>query len=364
MKTYRIPNTDLVVSRIAYGCGHLVGPKELPTAQTIHTINDGIASWKREPLSIESIANASRVIHTAVDGGITLFDHADVYMFGKSEEVFGQVLRQSPGLRNRIVIQTKCGIRFADDFLDQSIHSPHRIDCSRDHIVSCVDGSLGRLGTDRLDILMLHRPDALVEPDEVARAFDELERAGKVRYFGVSNHTAAQIDLLKRSVRQPIVVNQIHLSLLHSYLIADGMEANRDESMRLTHGASAVAGTLDYCRLNGIQVQAWSPLKGGTVADPARLLNVSPGGRRLEQQLASLAREQHVTPSAISLAWLLRHPSGIIPIIGAKQVEHILENCAADSVVLSREEWYSLFASAMDVPSLLLLEMALPQKPS
>lgn len=183
------------------------------------------------------------------------------YTRGKSEAAFGEVVRQSPALRQKIVIQSKCGIRLEDV---PRPGDPGRYDFSYGHIVRSVEDSLRRLQTDYLDILLLHRPDPLVEPDEVARAFDELQRIGKVRYFGVSNHTASQIELLKGSVSQPPVVNQVELNLLHTHLIEDGILANQEEN-RYT----GAAGTLDYCRLHGILIQAWAPMAGGKLVDPA-----------------------------------------------------------------------------------------------
>lgn len=330
MRTCKVPHTDLVVSRIAHGCAGLVG-------------------WDSEPLSAHDIAKAVRVINTAYDSGIIFFDHASCYAFGKSEAAFGGVLKQSPGLRNKIVLQSKCGQQFPAGWQPGD---PIKVDLSYEQIVRSAEGSLRRLGTDYLDILLLHVFDALVEPEEVAKAFDELKQSGKIRYFGVSNHTAAQIKLLKQYVRDPLVANQIHLSLTHTFPIADGSEftlqitkgTNRD------HGYSGVSGsgTFDYCRLHEIQVQAWSPLRGD-------LLNPLPDANSLLGQvgrvLADVARTKDSTPSAVALAWLLRHPAGIVPIIGASNPEHVIENCAADRVVLSREEWYALFASATEIQS-------------
>lgn len=330
MKTYTVPHTDLVVSRIAYG---------------------GIfGGWDKGPIASDAIARSTAMVNTAHDNGITFFDHADVYCFGKAETVFGEVLKQSPGLRDKIVIQSKCGIRFQDD---PRPGDPFRLDFSRDHIVGSAEASLRRLATDRLDILLLHRPDALVEPEEVASAFDELKSSGKVRCFGVSNHTADQIELLRKYVNQPLVANQVRLGLAHSYLIADGIEANQEDSTRITHCYTGVAGTLDYCRLHDIQVQAYEPLRGRKLRPPDLLnptADAAPEVKAAAQVVARLAREKNVTPSAIALAWLLRHPVGIVPVIGTTNLEHLIENCAADRVILSREEWYVLLACGTGVP--------------
>lgn len=325
MKTYKVPQTDLVVSRIAYGCG-------------------GLADWNKDPVNADAIAKASRLINTAYDNGITLFDHADLYAFGKSESVFGEVLKQSPGLREKIVVQSKCAQSFPDGWKPGA---PISVELNHDYIVKAVEGSLKRLGTDRLDILLLHAVDALVEPDSVAQAFNELHRAGKVRYFGVSNYNAGQIALLKKSVRQPIVANQIPISLATPDTLVDGMEF----TLRLAKGAAsgddysktAVGhGTLDYCRVNDIQLQAYSPLRG--------VLNPKEGGtpelKQTVQLLEDLAKQKNSTPAAVALAWLLRHPAGILPIIGGSKPEYIVENAAADRVTLTREEWYALYAAA------------------
>ncbi len=322
MQQYTIPHTDLTVSRLAYGCMKIGG------------------SWDDNPLTDADKQAAAEVVVAAHEAGITLFDHADIYTRGKSESVFGEVCAMVSGLRDSIVLQSKCGIRFKDD---PQPGDPQRFDFSYDHIISSVEGSLRRLQTDRLDILLLHRPDPLVEPEEVARAFDALHRSGKVRYFGVSNHTVWQMELLRRFVDQPLVVNQLELSLLHHYLISEGIVANR------TGEASALAtGILDYCRLHDILVQAWSPVVGGKLFDPSP--NAAAYVRETAQLVDQLAAKKQTTPEAIALDWLLRHPAGIQPIIGTTQVERVQRSCQADEVELSREEWYTLLAAARGKP--------------
>ena len=316
MKTYTLAD-GLTASRIAYGCMQLS------------------RAWDATPVTADERRQAQRLVETALAGGITLFDHADIYARGKSERIFGDVLRASPGLRERMVLQSKCGIRFADD----PPGTPGRYDFSHAHIVASVDGSLARLGVDRLDVLLLHRPDALVEPEEVARAFDDLHAAGKVRHFGVSNHTAGHIELLRRHVRQPLVANQVEVSLLHHHLIDDGVVANTTG-----HVYASAAGTLDYCRLHDIRVQAWSPLAGGKLATTSEFAD--PVIRTTSTLLRQLAEEKGVTPEAIQLAWLLRHPAGIQPIVGTTDPVRLAACCAADGITLSREEWYALFTAA------------------
>ncbi|WP_299341628.1 aldo/keto reductase [uncultured Pseudoxanthomonas sp.] len=316
MKTYLLAD-GLPVSRIAYGCMHLS------------------RAWDATPVTADERRQAQCLVETALSHGITLFDHADIYARGKSEQVFGDVLRASPGLRGRMVLQSKCGIRFAED----PAGTPGRYDFSHGHITASVEGSLSRLGVDHLDVLLLHRPDALVEPEEVARAFDDLQAAGKVRHFGVSNHTPWQIDLLRRHVRQPLVANQVELSLLHHHLIDDGVVANTTG-----HVHASAAGTLDHCRLHGVRVQAWSPLAGGRLATTSAFAD--PVIHATSLLLRRIAEDKGVAPEAIQIAWLLRHPAGIQPIIGTTDPVRLGACAAADDVVLTREEWYALFTAA------------------
>ncbi len=302
-----------------------------------------LGSWDRQPATAAEIADAARAIHTAYENGVTLFDHADVYAYGNAETIFGQVLKQSPGLREKILIQSKCGQTFPNG---GELGDPIHPDLSRKHIVTAAEGSLRRLGTDRLDVLLLHVADALVEPDEVAAAFEDLYRGGKVRHFGVSNYNASQIELLQRSVRHPIVVNQIKISLSHPATLADGMEFTLQIAKAASTDQEALAvsgpGTLDYCRMKKIQLQAWAPLRG--VLNPSS--SARPGILKAVAILAEIARNKNATAASVALAWLLRHPANIVPIIGAKKPEHIVENCAATRVSLTRDEWYSLFAAA------------------
>jgi predicted oxidoreductase len=313
LRTYKVPRTDLEVTRIAYGCAML-----------------GL-DWNSPDFTAETIP----LINVALEQGIRFFDLADVYGFGKAELALGQVLKDQPGLRNQITIQSKCGERFRESGM---------VDNSGEHIVSSVEGSLKRLGTDRLDILLLHFPDSLVEPEEVAQAFDMLERSGKVRYFGVSNHSPWQIELLRKHLHQPIVANQIQLGLAHWNPVADPYKGS------LSHGFEGVA-TLDYCRANDIQVQAYSPLRAGNISRAPSLLNVAPDAtpeiKRAAELLANIAKKYDATPAAIMLAWLLRHPAQIVPVIGGNKPEHVRQNCVADRIELTREEWYSLLRAAV-----------------
>ena len=292
--------------------------------------------WGSEPLTEEQRAGAFAAIEAALEGGINFFDHADIYCDGKSETVFGEYLKANSGVRERIVVQSKCGILFEDEPV---AGAPHRFDFSRAHIVDSAEKILGRLGIEMLDILLLHRPDCLVEPEEVAAAFDELEAAGKVRAFGVSNHNAGQLELLRKYVRQPLIANQLEVSLTHHGLISDGFLANQKG-----HPYTQASGTLDYCRLHDISVQAWSPVGGGKLFGPAEKLDATE--LATAKLLQELAADRGVEPDAIALAWLLRHPAGIQPIIGTTKPGRIAAACEADKIEISRYEWYALLQAS------------------
>jgi len=322
MKKYLIPNTGLKVSRLAYGCMGIGG------------------SWDNAPLTKEVTSKAIVSISTALEHGINFFDHADIYAHGKSELVFGKVLKEMNRLRDNMIIQTKCGIRFPGN---PNPDSPGRYDFSYEHIINSVDGSLSRLGVEQLDILLLHRPDPLMEPEEVAKAFDELHKNGKVRFFGVSNFNPGQMTLLQNSMDQPIVVNQIEISLLHHHVINDGILANQTSGQY-----AASTGILDYCRLNNILVQAWSPVALGKIFNPP--LTADENVINLAKQISTYAEEKGTSKKAIALAWLMKHPIGIQPVIGTTNPERIANSCKTDEITLSREEWYTLFTIARGNP--------------
>jgi predicted oxidoreductase len=332
MRTYKIPRTDLEVSRVAGGVEKLGG------------------GWNKEPIDAAARDDAERVVKAAYENGITLFDMSDIYGYGKVETLFGDVLKRSPGLRNRIVIQTKCGVHLADQ--QDNPADPDQYDSSYQHLVRAVEGSLKKLSTDRLDLLLLHRPDPLVEPQEVAKAFDELHRCGKVRYFGLSNHGVAQIELLKKYVQQPLVVNQVQIGLMHPYLITEAIDFNLAGKSRIQPEYAGAAGTLDYCRLNEIQIQAWSPLGGLSLSggETGSEEGSLPTAKATIDLLTRMSAEKRVPAYAIALAWLLRHPAGILPLIGVKNPKHVVEDCFADKVSLTRAEWYSLLQTATGLP--------------
>jgi predicted oxidoreductase len=322
MKTYPLSHTDLKPSVIAYGCMNLGG------------------QWNTEPATAVDIDKAAGLITAAYEQGINFFDHADIYTLGKSEAVFGEVLRRTPALRPNIIIQSKCGIRFAGS---PQPTDPGRYDFSYDHIMQSVEGSLRRLQTDYLDILLLHRPDPLIEPEEVARAFNDLHQSGKVRYFGVSNHTPGQMALLQKYIDQPLVANQVELNLIHSHLINAGVVANQNGGY-----FAGAAETLDYCRLHQIMIQAWAPVAGGKLFNPPA--DAPETIRNTAVLIAQMAQEKNSSLEAIVLAWLLRHPARIQPIIGTTNRDRLLASCLADQITLTREEWYRLFVAARGAP--------------
>ena len=318
MKRIQIPNTDLNVSPVAYGTWHLGG------------------TWDKTPPTDELKQRAAKLIGAAVDAGINHIDLADIYTMGKSDEVVGDALNKVSGLRDKLVLQQKVGIVLGSN---PDFGPPQRYDFRYEHLVGSVETSLRRVGTDRFDLLALHRPDPLVEYEEVARALDHLHESGKVRFFGVSNHTAGQIELLRRFVRQEIVVNQLELSLLHHGLISDGIQCNMNSA---PYGNQS--GLLDYCRLNQIMIQAWSPTAGGAVFGAAS--DATDLQRGLGKKITEIAGQLQTTDDAVALAWLLRHPSGIQPILGTMNPKRIAESAPADPITLSRLQWYELLEAA------------------
>lgn len=273
------------------------------------------------------------LVRTARDSGIDFLDHADVYgseLHG-CERRFAEAMQLTPSQRDELTIQTKTGIVGEGPYFD----------FSSEHIIESVDGSLAALQTDHIDILLLHRPDALVEPEEVARAFDELEAAGKVRAFGVSNHTPRQIDLLKKYVRQPLVANQLQLSITHAPIVAQGVAANmagEQQSLTLDGG-----GILDYCRLNDITVQAWSPFQAGFFTG---VFLGSPEYPELNAVIDRLAAAYDVPAIAIATAWITRHPAQMQVVLGTTSPERVAGAALGSEIPLTRAEWYELFRAA------------------
>ncbi len=270
---------------------------------------------------------ASRVIRTCLDAGLNFFDHADVYGAGRSEEIFRSALDASNIRRGDVILQSKCGIRKG------------MYDFSKEHIIQAVEGSLTRLGTEYLDILLLHRPDALVEPEEVAEAFDALYYSGKVRYFGVSNHNPLQIALLQKHLSQKLVVNQLQLSITNSGMIRSGINVNMENN----GGVDRDGSVLDFCRLHDITIQPWSPLQYGFFEGVFVGSDKFP---KLNEVLERVASRYNITATAAAITWLLRHPAAMQPIIGSMNPVRINEIARAAEVTITRKEWYDIYLAA------------------
>jgi predicted oxidoreductase len=304
MKTFKVPHTDLSVSSVVLGLMRIA---------------------KMSDAEIQALFGAAR------DAGFTVFDHADIYggERHRCEERFGEAIKLSAAEREQILIQSKVGIR--KGFFD----------FSSEHILQTVDESLAALHTDYLDVLLLHRPDTLVEPEDVASAFEKLAASGKVRHFGVSNHTPGQIELLKTAVKQPLLFNQVQLSITHANLFAQGVAANMNG---LDQSISRDNGLLDYSRLKGMMLQAWSPFQKGFFD------GVFVGDREnfaeLNDALDELAAKYGVTPTGIAVAWITRHPANVQVVLGTTKPSRVAECAAGSSVPLTREEWYRLFRTA------------------
>jgi len=299
MQTLTLGNSPLTSTRLAYGCWRLAGSEGGPRLDD----SVGIAA-----------------VRAAYDAGCTLFDNADIYGRGECERIFGKVMRDIPGMRQRIVLATKCGICPPWD------GRTHCYDSSSAYIVASVEGSLKRLGTDSVDLLMIHRPDFLGDPADIAAAFTQLRTQGKVREFGVSNFRPSQLAALQKHCAMPLIVNQVEVSLSALFTLDDG--------------------TLDQCLAERITPMAWSPLAKGVLLDAAK----DERTQKLQSLLAGLATEKNATPAAVALAWLLRHPSRMMPIIGSVNPDRIREAVRADAIEITRGEWYSLLTAARGTP--------------
>ena len=270
----------------------------------------------------------SAFVDTALSNGANFFDHADIYGGGKSEEVFGKAI--TPSMRENIFIQTKCGIRKG------------MFDFSYEHIVSCVDGSLKRLGTDYIDVLLLHRPDALMEPEEVAKAFDELKASGKVRHFGVSNQNPYQMKLLQNSLDMPLCANQLQFGVMHTPMIQSGINVN----MYNESGVNRDGGVLDYCRLNNITIQPWSPMQYGFFKGCFIDNEKFP---ELNETMGRIAEKYNVSKTTIAFAWILRHPAKMQPVTGTTNLTRLSDCLKGAKVKLTREEWYEIYRAAGNI---------------
>ncbi|MDF2653113.1 MAG: aldo/keto reductase [Paenibacillus sp.] len=273
---------------------------------------------------------AEQFVQTALEVGANFFDHADIYGGGTCEEIFADAIHMNDDIREQIILQSKCGIR-------KGI-----FDFSKEHILESVDGILKRLKTDYLDILLLHRPDTLVEPEEVAEAFDILENSGKVRHFGVSNQNPMQIQLLKKFVKQPLVANQLQLSITNANMISNGFNVNMEND----HAINRDGSVLDYCRLNDITIQPWSPFQYGFFKGAFLGNDKFP---ELNQIIDEIAAKYEVSNMTIAMAWLLRHPASMQPVTGTMNTNRLIDCCKASDVYLTRPEWYEIYRAAGNV---------------
>lgn len=276
------------------------------------------------------LSEATKVIETSVAHGIDFFDHADIYGGGTCESIFAEALSKTSISRDKIILQTKCGIRKGS------------FDFSKEHIIASVEGSLQRLKTDYIDVLALHRPDTLVEPEEVAAAFDELEKSGKVRYFGVSNQKPMQIELLKKSVKQKLVVNQLQFGVMATGMVDQGIHVNMKDEASIDHDGSI----LDYSRLHDMTIQAWSPYQYGFFEGVFLGHEKFPEVNRVIDELAA---KYNVTNTAIATAWILRHPAKMQTIVGTMNPTRIEDVAKATHITLTREEWYAIYLAAGNI---------------
>ena len=303
MKTMKLGPSDLQVPVIAVGC------------MRINRL---------------SKPDAERFVKTALEEGANFFDHADIYGGGACEEIFADAVGMNGSVREKLILQSKCGIRKG------------QFDFSREHILASVDGILKRLKTDYLDVLLLHRPDALVEPEEVSEAFDTLQSSGKVRHFGVSNQNPMQMQLLQKSIKQPILANQLQLSVTNATMISAGINVNMLNDSAINRDGSV----LDFCRLNGITIQPWSPFQYGFFEG---VFLDNENFPELNAAINEIAAKYGVTNTTIAIAWLLRHPARMQPVTGTMNIGRLKDCIKAADIWLTREEWYTIYRAAGNI---------------
>lgn len=313
MRTMKLGNTNLEVPVIAVGLMHL-------NKLDVHQAEEYIAN--------------------CLDMGLNFFENADIYgvdgqHFGYCEELFAEAAHMSPSVRDKMILQTKCG--FTDLLPGQS--KPEMINLSKEYILQEANDSLKRLRTDYIDVYMLHAPDALADPEEIAEALDELYTSGKIRYVGVSNFNTTELMLLQKYVKQPIITNQLMMSVVNSGVISRGMYVNMDDDCAINRDG----GVLDYCRLNDITVQCWSTMQSGYMGG---CFLGDPNYKELNTKIEEVAEKYSVPTSAIALAWLLRHPAHLLPISGTMNIKHLADNAQAANVELTRREWYEIWKAA------------------
>ncbi|MGP7819663.1 aldo/keto reductase [Niallia sp. 01092] len=280
-----------------------------------------------------SLTEAENLIRTAMDEGINFFDHADIYgpdYIGQCEAFFADAINMNAAIREKMIIQSKCGIRPKEGYYD----------FSKEHILESVDGILKRLKTEYLDTLLLHRPDPLMEPEEVAEAFEVLHQSGKVRYFGVSNHNPGQIELLQKYIPQKLVINQIQFSIAHTPVIDSGISLN----MKIDQSVNRDSSVLEYCRLHDITMQAWSPFQTGFFDGP--FLGDLERFPQLNEVVDNIASKYGVTNTAIAIAWITTHPANIQVVLGTTNPQRMKDACKGADIKLTREEWYQIYKAA------------------
>lgn len=308
MRQIRLGNTELKIPAIAVGCMRIVG--------------------------LDKKA-AENFVRTALDLGANFFDHADIYGAGRCEEIFSDAVGMNSAVREQMILQSKCGIKVrADGKTD--------FDFSRDYIIKSVDGILSRLKTDYLDVLLLHRPDALVEPEEVAEAFDRLQSSGKVRHFGVSNQKPMQIQLLQRYLNQPLVANQLQLSITNATMISNGINVNMLNDSAVDRDGSI----LDFCRMNDITIQPWSPFQHGFFKGVFLDNDKFP---ELNRAIDLVAADHGVSNTTIAMAWLLRHPAKMQPVTGTMNTGRLTDCVKATEIELTRDQWYDIYRAAGNI---------------
>lgn len=303
MKTIKLGASNLTVPVIAVGC------------MRINSLDKN---------------GAAQFVKSSMELGANFFDHADIYGAGACEELFSEAIDMNSTIREKIILQSKCGI------------AKGKFDFSKEHILNSVDGILKRLKTDYLDVLLLHRPDALVEPEEVAYAFDKLLSTGKVRHFGVSNQNPMQIQLLQKSLNQPIVANQLQFSITNSTMVSNGVNVNMENAAAISRDGSV----LDYCRLNDITIQPWSPFQYGFFEGVFLDNDKFP---ELNKKINEIAEKYNVTNTTIAVAWILRHPANMQPIVGSMNIQRLKDICKAVDICLTREEWYEIYCAAGNI---------------
>lgn len=277
-----------------------------------------------------SLDGAEKLIRTAMDEGINFFDHADIYGSGECEEMFSTAIKMNSDIREKMILQSKCGINTKGNYYD----------LSKDYILNSVDGILSRLKTDYLDILLLHRPDTLVEPEEVAEAFSKLKESGKVKHFGVSNHNPAQIELLQKYTDEKLIINQLQFGAAHTNIVDSGIAVNMDINQSFDRDGSV----LEYCRLKDITIQAWSPFQHGFFNGV--FLGDMEKFPELNQTINELAEKYGVTSTSIATAWITRHPANIQVILGTTKPSRIIDACKGSDIPLTRQEWYKIYKAA------------------